>query len=249
MLIGILQSKVVHRILAISIAAVVSLGSVLPAQATTSTGSSHSQTVMFGPLSCEDGGECKTGGSHSQTVLFGPLSCEDGGECKVGDLGPGGGVVFYVLDPSVKSRWHYLEASPENWNDGESDPQSIWCQNEKVFVKSSLTGNTPAKSVTSGLIGSGAKNTQSILGSCASGAANVSAAYRGGGYGNWFLPSKEELKLMYKNRAAIGGFESGAYWSSTELAGSYSGAQSFINGTQFFTQKCCPRYVRPIRTF
>ena len=249
MLIGILQSKVVHRMGAISIAVLVSLSSLLPVQAANSTGGLDRQTVMYGPLSCQDGGECKTGGSHSQTVLFGPLSCEDDGECKVGDLGPGGGVVFYVLDPSVKSRWHYLEASPENWNDGESDPQSFWCSDEKTLVKSSLTGNTPAKSVTSGLIGSGAKNTQSILGSCASGAANVSAAYRGGGYGNWFLPSKEELKLMYKNRNVIRGFESGAYWSSTEIGAQYAESESFKNGTAIFTHKCCPRFVRPIRAF
>jgi len=223
---GILQSKVVHRMLAISIAALVSLSSVLPAQAATSSG-----------------------GSHSQTVMFGPLNCEDLGECKVGDFGPGGGVVFYVLDPSVKSRWHYLEASPENWNDGESDPKSLWCNNDKTFVKSSLTGNTPAKTVTSSLVGSGAKNTQSILATCSNGAANVSAAYRGGGFNTWYLPSKEELINMYKNRDAIGGFESGAYWSSTEAAANYSEAQSFINGTQLFTHKCCPRYVRPIRAF
>ena len=74
MLRGILKSKVAHRMGAISIAALVSLSSVLPAHAATSTGGSHPQTVMYGPLSC---------------VGF--------GECVVGDIGAGGGVVFSYL--------------------------------------------------------------------------------------------------------------------------------------------------------
>ena len=205
-------------------------------------------SILMGTQVIADAAQTSTAPTLKSSAML-SLSCEEGGECEVGDLGPGGGVVFYVLDPSVKSRWHFLEASPEDWNDGESDPKSLWCNNQKSFVKSSLTGNTPAKSVTSGLVGSGAKNTQSILSSCSNGAANVSAAYRGAGYGNWYLPSKEELNLMYKNRDLIGGFESGAYWSSTEAGANYSGAQSFSDGTQLFTQKCCPRYVRPIRAF
>lgn len=111
----------------------------------------------------------------------------------------------------MKSRWRYLEASPEGWNDGEVDPASIWCSSAKVFVKSSLTGNTLLKRVTSGLVGSGAKNTNSMLATCSDGAANVSATYRGSGYSDWYLPSKEELKLMFKYRDLIGGFESGPY--------------------------------------
>lgn len=164
------------------------------------------------------GAETLTSASRTITSISYVLSCEDGGECEVGDSGPGGGVVFYVLNPLVKSRWRYLEAAPEGWNDDEPDQQAIWCSKADVFVKSSLTGNTLAKSITSGLVGTGAKNTQSILGTCADGAANVTAAYRGGGYKNWYLPSKEELHLMFKNRDVIGGFESGAYWSSTEIA-------------------------------
>ena len=54
---------------------------------------------------------------------------------------------------------------------------------------------------------------------------------------------------MYKNRYVIGGFESGAYWSSTEVAARYAEAQNFSNGTELFTQKCCPKFVRPIRAF
>ena len=53
----------------------------------------------------------------------------------------------------------------------------------------------------------------------------MAKAYAGGGYTDWFLPSKDELNLMYTNKATInttatanGGssFSSSWYWSSTE---------------------------------
>jgi hypothetical protein len=35
-------------------------------------------------------------------------------------------------------------------------------------------------------------------------------------YGDWYLPSKYELNLLYLQRTAVGGFASAYYWSSTE---------------------------------
>lgn len=220
------QSQILRRITLATGSVLISIGSALPAQAT------HYRDA---PL--------------PQTTLQGPLSCQEGGKCEIGDIGPGGGVVFYVLDSSVESRWHYLEASPDGWNDGDADPKIRWCSKPNVFVKPVMTGNTPVKSITSGLIGLGENNTKAIVGSCAQSAASISTAYRGGGYSNWYLPSKDELKLMFKNKALIGGFSEGVYWSSTEVAANYAGGLSFINGSQFFTLKCCPNFVRPIRSF
>lgn len=234
------RSQILRRITLATGVVLISLGSALPAQAANSTSAPLPQTPMQGPLNPMQG---------PLTPMQSPLSCEEGGECEVGDIGPGGGVVFYVLDSSVKSRWHYLEASPDGWNDGGADSKILWCTKSNVFVKSVMTGNTPAKSITSGLIGLGVKNTQAIVGSCAQSAASLSTAYRGGGYSNWSLPSKEELQLMFKNKALIGGFSEGVYWSSTEVAANYAEALSFINGSQFFTLKSCPNFVRPIRSF
>ena len=47
-------------------------------------------------------------------------------------------------------------------------------------------------------------------------AALMAASYMGEGYGDWYLPSKYELNLMYLQRKIIGGFDGLEYWSSTE---------------------------------
>ena len=48
------------------------------------------------------------------------------------------------------------------------------------------------------------------------------------GYDDWFLPSKDELSELYKNRAKIGGFVStSSYWSSSEGVHSNAFCQDF----------------------
>ena len=60
-------------------------------------------------------------------------------------------------------------------------------------------------------------------------------------YGDWYLPSKEELNLMYQNKAAIdstadrnGGryFDRSTYWSSTEYNDLFPWTQDFNDGSQ-----------------
>ncbi|MDA0196386.1 MAG: hypothetical protein O2887_17065 [Bacteroidetes bacterium] len=61
-------------------------------------------------------------------------------------------------------------------------------------------------------------------------------------YGDWYLPSKEELNLMYQNKAAIdatattnGGsaFASAGYWSSSEFDSFFAWLQAFYIGSQY----------------
>ena len=77
-------------------------------------------------------------------------------------------------------------------------------------------------------------------------------------YGDWYLPSKEELNLMYQNKATIdatagvnggSGFASDYYWSSTEYHGISAWKQYFANGTQGFNYKDDAGYVRAVRAF
>jgi hypothetical protein len=78
-----------------------------------------------------------------------------------------------------------------------------------------------------------------------------------GGFDGWFLPSKGELDLMYKNLKAkgLGGFGSGYYWSSSETDHQlYAWLQSFNDGNQvgsgsYSSRKSSTHSVRAIRQF
>lgn len=78
-----------------------------------------------------------------------------------------------------------------------------------------------------------------------------------GGFTDWYLPSKFELNLVYQQRAAVGGFASGVYWSSTTWDGwpeSKAWAQYFYdggygNGFQFDGDQQQEFRVRSVRAF
>ena len=69
------------------------------------------------------------------------------------------------------------------------------------------------------------------------------------GYGDWYLPSKEEMETMYTNRALIGNFGVGNYWTSSEVNTSNAWYVPFINGVSEPTGKGGLLRVRAIRTF
>jgi len=77
-------------------------------------------------------------------------------------------------------------------------------------------------------------------------------------YGDWYLPSKEELDLMYQNMVTInstatanGGsaFEDADYWSSNESDNTYAWLQFFATGGQFTSFKYVTLRVRAVRAF
>ncbi|MGA1545205.1 MAG: DUF1566 domain-containing protein, partial [Saprospiraceae bacterium] len=77
-------------------------------------------------------------------------------------------------------------------------------------------------------------------------------------YGDWYLPSKKELDLMYQNRATINataganggsGFASTFYWSSTENNSNNAWKQNFNNGNQNNNNKNNNNRVRAVRVF
>ncbi len=157
----------------------------------------------------------------------------------IGDAGPAGGIVFYVSDGGM----HGLEAAPVD----QSTAAPWGCY---VTVITGATGTA---------VGSGAQNTLDILAGCneVGIAAKVASDYTLNGYDDWFLPSKEELNLMYANIGQgalapftnVGGFAIGDYWSSTEFTGSYARLQIFGTGTQLFLDKISTLRVRAIRAF
>jgi len=100
-------------------------------------------------------------------------------------------------------------------------------------------------------IGAGMYNTERIIANQGVGsyAAQICANYQSGGYGDWYLPSKYELNLLYLQQTAVGGFASTSYWSSSEGGEGFAWRQYFLDGSQdyFFTNATYK--VRAIRAF
>ncbi|MDA7762444.1 DUF1566 domain-containing protein [Crocinitomicaceae bacterium] len=66
----------------------------------------------------------------------------------------------------------------------------------------------------------------------------------------WRLPTDEELNILYENKAKIGGFASGYYWSSTEVDGFDAWGQVFDDGYQGYSDKTnVSGNVRSVRAF
>ncbi len=89
-------------------------------------------------------------------------------------------------------------------------------------------------------------------------AALVCANYNFDSFGDWYLPSKEELNLMWQNKETInttaianGGsaFTNAYYWSSTEYDDQLAWIQFFFNGNQFENPKYGDNWDRAVRAF
>lgn len=148
-----------------------------------------------------------------------------------------GGIIFYVDE----SGQHGLAVATEDSGDAR------WLN----------TDFTNTVAVRAGIY-AGQYNTNLITQNQGNGtyAALLAAQYTGGGFGDWYLPSKEELKIMYQQRASIGmGSNTNIYWSSTEVlaaAGSTSEVayyQSFNGGSASYITKNNFYKVRAIRRF
>lgn len=151
----------------------------------------------------------------------------------------GGGIVFYVYDNGQ----HGLIAATADQSTGIQ-----WYNG--TFRYTGTTGD--------GLY-AGAMNTAMIVATqmadnqAGSFAAKVCADYSvidgGVTYGDWYLPSKYELNLLYLQKTAVGGFATNSFWSSSEHSGTETWYQSFDNGNQNTTSKNGTAYVRAIRAF
>lgn len=146
-----------------------------------------------------------------------------------------GGIIFY-LDASG---CHGLVAK------GTDEPSS--------YQWSSSSFNTWA--FVNGIYG-GIQNTNKIIyqagvNSSTSPAASVCDNLISGGYNDWYLPSKDELDLMYVNLhlQELGGFADLYYWSSTEGGSGIAWLQGFGDGSQGDVLKFDFYYVRAIRAF
>jgi hypothetical protein len=157
---------------------------------------------------------------------------------RIGDRGPAGGYIFYENPNYASAGWRYLEAAAED------------------LPKGAEWGVDSVSVSTSAAIGTGKKNTANIIAALnpEPDAAQRCKNYTSGGKSDWFLPSKDELNLMYKNlylhTPSIGGFSSHAnYWSSSQSDSDYAWFQYFNDGTQDYHGKYTANSVRPVRSF
>jgi hypothetical protein len=168
---------------------------------------------------------------------------------RVGDF-YGGGVVFYIFESGdtgyIAGETHGLIAAVEDQSSGIQ-----WYNGS--YVTTGATGTA---------VGTGADNTTTIISvqgaTETSYAAGLARAYTGGGYTDWFLPSKDELNKMYLNMATINttaaansgsNFSTNYYWSSTEYITYFAWLQEFINGNQDGGNKSYSFDVRAVRAF
>ena len=63
----------------------------------------------------------------------------------------------------------------------------------------------------------------------------------------WRLPTDEELNILYENKAKIGGFCGGYYWSSSESGTVFAWIQDFNNGHQGHRYETSRNYIRAVR--
>jgi hypothetical protein len=196
-------------------------------------------------------------------------TCSAGGAntvCNIGDIGPGGGIVFY--DAGKDEYWgRYLEMAPQAC-EGVKLPWRPVGNTKTVYQGSS--GQTAAQlRVLAKGVGMGQFNTRIIT--LALGAGGYAAKYAEdlscSGVDDWFLPSKDELDLAYnrlaQNRVGgqntpVGGFNKGYYWTSSDYNNSTAWSQYFMDGQQFDRVQTLsgnrlppanPFRVRPIRAF
>jgi hypothetical protein len=165
-------------------------------------------------------------------------------EYAIGDAGPAGGLIFYINADSATDGWRYLEAAPADQSAG-----ARWGCFRTLIAGARATA-----------IGTGRQNTRDMLAACTEPgtAADLCANYRLNGVGGWFLPSRDELALMYRNLKAAGADDfrdSGVadnftYWTSSQQTADMAAHIDFAdNGRQHSDDKDFPRRVRAIREF
>ncbi len=127
----------------------------------------------------------------------------------------------------------------------------VCAESDQSIAQWGCQGTTIGGTVTG--IGTGASNTAKIVSGCSQSgiAARICNDLVLNGYSDWFLPSKDELNLMYQNLKlnGIGGFTENLYWSSSEHSSLSSWRQSFSSGGQNSSNKSNHLSIRAVRAF
>ncbi len=151
----------------------------------------------------------------------------------------GGGIVFYVSDNGQ----HGLIAAPV-----DQDHSIEWYNGRRRYTNSGGDGIESGEMNTA-LIIALQTNDNPMSNFAAKVCADYSVIENGVMFGDWYLPSKYELGLMFFNKDIIGGFSNSYYWSSSEFSSITAWSQDFSTGVQYNLNKSMPYGVRAIRAF
>ncbi len=173
------------------------------------------------------------------------------------DRGPAGGIIFYINPDAGKDGWKYLEAAPET-----TEFTSLQWQQPAGLVGDSAsgtaigTGRSNTLAIKSWLEKEGGKNKNFAAILCD----NLEVQKDGVVYSDWFLPSKDELNMMYinlksgkdiknKEYTPLGDFADTGYWSSSEKNIDAAWIQYFFYGNGGNFSKGTKLRVRAVRAF
>jgi hypothetical protein len=70
-----------------------------------------------------------------------------------------------------------------------------------------------------------------------------------GGFSDWYLPSRNELIQLYRNRLLLGMTEAAGYWSSSDFDPNTAIWITFYGGTPYGGNKNTSWRVRAVRSF
>ena len=183
--------------------------------------------------------------------------------CSLGDIGPGGGMVFYAGAPftmagaTCNTSCRYLEWAPVSWastqsqNASFSQPGTSTTDARATLMPSNLLVGTSTS------FGSGLNNTSLMANAVGSGTSSSNAAKAALLYaandssaGQWFLPSRDELVALYQSSVrSRGNFQALNLWSSSEVSPTLNYQVTMETGDVTAESRGNPKLFRPIRAF
>ena len=212
-------------------------------------------------VTCATGGVCIVGDTgpgggivfyvHSDADnLFTSTGSNCNTTCKYLEAAPtdqSSGIVWATTTPKC---WNTAAPSGDGSNNNNCQLFSIYSPHDSPNQTDSRTAAVA--------IGKGMANTNAIYDRFNSAgdavatntyAAGIAWAYENNLKTDWHLPSKDESNQLYINRLAVGGFSTGAYWTSSELAADNAWNQYFSSDFQGYGGKLPTNAVRPVRAF
>ena len=152
----------------------------------------------------------------------------------------GGGIIFYIDTTGI----HGLIVATN-----DLDFIVLSCGKKSLLTYKDL--GTFSSKPTNRSVGSGQRNTYNLVNYSGEGVYSAFLCYNlfYQDYSDWFLPSIDELNLLFKQKKLIGEFSDGYYESSTENIENKTLYIDFTNGTEVYDFLMKNKYARPIRAF